>query len=211
MNIFSPRSSRVTTSIPNLLIFAASQNRTENSSSPRIISRLSLRGDTTLFLAVTRPSFPHDTVYQMEYLKPLNFYEEIFKDILIKKDYSKPGRLLGLDVSDKYVSLAVSDCKNKTALPLRALDRHENNLSSMAADIFQSLNAESVFKQHLKFILENLNQPMDMSKTIMEKGYAVCALQKEDDPGKFRQLEEIIFINGYPGYQHLFTCYLDTI
>ncbi|KAK2652817.1 hypothetical protein Ddye_012673 [Dipteronia dyeriana] len=61
------------------------------------------------------------------------------QDILIKKDYSKPGRLLGLDVSDKYVSLAVSDWKNLTAVPLRALDKQENNLSSMAAVLFQSL------------------------------------------------------------------------
>ncbi|TXG53562.1 hypothetical protein EZV62_018818 [Acer yangbiense] len=78
----------------------------------------------------------------MKYLKPLNFYKEFFKDILIKKDYSKPGRLLGLDVSDKYVSLAVSDWKNLTALPLRAFDRQEKNLSSMAADLFQSLIPE---------------------------------------------------------------------
>ena len=28
-------------------------------------------------------------------------------------------------------------------------------------------------------------------------------LQKGDDPGKFRQLDEIVFIDGYPGYQHL--------
>ncbi|KAK1567965.1 hypothetical protein Q3G72_018706 [Acer saccharum] len=113
---------------------------------------------------------------QMEYLKPVNFYEEIFKDILKKEDYLKPGRLMGLDVSDKYVSLAVSDWKNKTAVPLRALDRQEINMSSMA-DLILSLNAEFVFKQHLKFILESLNQPPDMSKTVMEKCYAVCALQ----------------------------------
>lgn len=30
-------------------------------------------------------------------------------------------------------------------------------------------------------------------------------MKKEGDPGKFRQLDEIIFINGYPGYQHLST------
>ncbi|GMQ11414.1 hypothetical protein CsSME_00054062 [Camellia sinensis var. sinensis] len=30
-------------------------------------------------------------------------------------------------------------------------------------------------------------------------------MKKGDDPGKFRQLEEIIFINGYPGYQYLFS------
>lgn len=28
-------------------------------------------------------------------------------------------------------------------------------------------------------------------------------MQKRDDLGKFRQLDEIIFINDYPGYQHL--------
>nr|POE99843.1 hypothetical protein CFP56_61885 [Quercus suber] len=28
-------------------------------------------------------------------------------------------------------------------------------------------------------------------------------MQKGDDPGKFRQLDEIVFISGYPGYQHL--------
>ncbi|TXG57396.1 hypothetical protein EZV62_018709 [Acer yangbiense] len=72
----------------------------------------------------------------MKYLKPVNFYKEIFKDILMKKG-SKHGRLLGLDVSDKYVSLAVSDRKNLTAVPFK-----ENNMSSMAADIFQSLIPE---------------------------------------------------------------------
>ncbi|KAK3220584.1 hypothetical protein Dsin_014554 [Dipteronia sinensis] len=152
----------------------------------------------------------------MEYLKPVNFYKEIFKDILKKEDCLKPGRLLGLDVGDKYVSLAVSDWKNKTALPLRAVDRQEINMSSMA-DMIQSLipehnivgfvfgtrkthpidaqtliliedlcktgkfeglkNAEFVSNQHLKFILEILNQPQDMSETIMEKCFAVSALQ----------------------------------
>ncbi|KAK3184776.1 hypothetical protein Dsin_032062 [Dipteronia sinensis] len=168
----------------------------------------------------------------MKYLKPLNFYKEFFKDFLVKKD-SIHGRLLGLDVSDKYVSLAVSDWKNLTAVPLRALDRQEKNLSSMAADLFQSLipehnlvgfvvgtdfqlshlgppldektqnfiddlhktgkveglkytywdrgitskNAEFVLKQHVEFLVEILNQPQDMSKTIMEKCQSVSALQ----------------------------------
>lgn len=31
----------------------------------------------------------------------------------------------------------------------------------------------------------------------------VLKLQKRDDPGKFRPLDEIIFIDGYPGYQQL--------
>ncbi|KAK2634476.1 hypothetical protein Ddye_029268 [Dipteronia dyeriana] len=77
----------------------------------------------------------------MKYLNPMDFYGEIFKDILKKEDYLKPGRLLGLDVSDKYVSLAVSDWKNKTAVPLRALDRLEINMDLMA-DMIQSLISE---------------------------------------------------------------------
>lgn len=28
-------------------------------------------------------------------------------------------------------------------------------------------------------------------------------MQKEDDPGKFRLVDEIIFVEGYPGYQKL--------
>ena len=100
----------------------------------------------------------------MKFLKPVTFYKGVFKDILMNKA-SKHGRLLGLDVSDKYVSLAVSDWKNLTAVPLRydisyyimfvlvfsiscnvnffqhsrAFDMQEKNLSSMAADLFQSL------------------------------------------------------------------------
>lgn len=28
-------------------------------------------------------------------------------------------------------------------------------------------------------------------------------LQNGKDPGKFRQLDEILYVEGYPGYQHL--------
>lgn len=28
-------------------------------------------------------------------------------------------------------------------------------------------------------------------------------MQKGEDPGKFRQLDEILFVDGYPEYQHL--------
>lgn len=35
------------------------------------------------------------------------------------------------------------------------------------------------------------------SDTVMD------CMQKGDEPGKFRQLDEIIYIDGYPGYQSL--------
>ncbi|KAK9265672.1 hypothetical protein L1049_001682 [Liquidambar formosana] len=38
---------------------------------------------------------------------------------------------------------------------------------------------------------------------IMLPIFEEARMKKGDDPGKFRQLDEILFINGYPGYQHL--------
>ncbi|XP_030550038.2 ribonuclease H2 subunit B [Rhodamnia argentea] len=38
---------------------------------------------------------------------------------------------------------------------------------------------------------------------IMLPLFEEAKMKKADDPGKFRQLDEILFINGYPGYQHL--------
>ena len=99
----------------------------------------------------------------MNCLKPVDFYTKIFKDILRIKD-SKHGRLLGLDVYENYVSLAVSDPNNLIAVPLRYhihlllyyvssllyshfsiscngrnLDTQEDNITSRVADIILSL------------------------------------------------------------------------
>ncbi|KAL2896753.1 Ribonuclease H2 subunit B [Bienertia sinuspersici] len=38
---------------------------------------------------------------------------------------------------------------------------------------------------------------------IMLPIFADARMKKGNDPGKFRQLDEIIYIDGYPGYQHL--------
>ncbi|KAK0583024.1 hypothetical protein LWI29_032594 [Acer saccharum] len=116
--------------------------------------------------------------YKMKYLKPLNFYKEIFKDILMKKD-SKHGRLLGLDVSEKYVSLAVSDWKNLTAVPLRALDRQENNMTSMAADIFQSLGTNAV--QVIVLEMSKIKN-MHLSPQAFKKMYNLRLLKFYYDP-----------------------------
>lgn len=47
-------------------------------------------------------------------MKPFN----LFQDLMKTKPFER-GRLLGLDVGDKYVGLAVSDANNKIASPLR--------------------------------------------------------------------------------------------
>lgn len=47
-------------------------------------------------------------------MKPLTLFHDLLKSNAVER-----GRLLGLDVGDKYVGLAVSDPRNKIASPLR--------------------------------------------------------------------------------------------
>ncbi|XP_047332946.1 putative pre-16S rRNA nuclease [Impatiens glandulifera] len=72
----------------------------------------------------------------MKYAKPLH----LFRD-LVKASSSGSGRLLGLDVGDKYVGLAVSDANNATASPLSVLVRKKSTIELMAID-FQCLISE---------------------------------------------------------------------
>ncbi|KAL8543672.1 hypothetical protein ACS0TY_004297 [Phlomoides rotata] len=69
----------------------------------------------------------------MRYLKPLKLYRE-----LLKSNEMKGGRLLGLDVGDKYVGLSVSDPYNKIASPLSVLVRSKTNIDLISSD-FQKL------------------------------------------------------------------------
>lgn len=50
----------------------------------------------------------------MKYFKPVTLFQE-----LLKSQAQSRSRLLGLDVGDKYVGLAVSDVNNRIASPLR--------------------------------------------------------------------------------------------
>ncbi|XAR54977.1 hypothetical protein NMG60_11030332 [Bertholletia excelsa] len=72
----------------------------------------------------------------MKYVKPLNLFHE-----LMKLSSSQRGRLLGLDVGDKYVGLAVSSGNNKIASPLSVLLRKKSNIDLMAGD-FKNLISE---------------------------------------------------------------------
>ncbi|KNA18643.1 hypothetical protein SOVF_068820 [Spinacia oleracea] len=47
-----------------------------------------------------------------------------------------------------------------------------------------------------------LSTPVD-PVFIMLPIFEDARMKKRDDPGKFRQLDEILYIDGYPGYQHL--------
>uniref|UniRef100_A0A0E0FTK7 YqgF/RNase H-like domain-containing protein n=1 Tax=Oryza nivara TaxID=4536 RepID=A0A0E0FTK7_ORYNI len=59
--------------------------------------------------------------------------DQLFRKV-IDGGLRKQSRLLGLDVGSKYVGLAVSDDKNRIALPLSVLSRTKTNISLMADD-----------------------------------------------------------------------------
>ncbi|KAL8543675.1 hypothetical protein ACS0TY_004297 [Phlomoides rotata] len=82
----------------------------------------------------------------MRYLKPLKLYRE-----LLKSNEMKGGRLLGLDVGDKYVGLSVSDPYNKIASPLSVLVRSKTNIDLISSD-FQKL------AMHVKLFIDDLNK-----------------------------------------------------
>ncbi|KAJ1416114.1 YqgF/RNase H-like domain [Sesbania bispinosa] len=70
---------------------------------------------------------------EMRYVKPLQLFQD-----LVKTTQKERGRLIGLDVGDKYVGLALSDFDNKIASPFSVLVRKKSNISLMASD-FESL------------------------------------------------------------------------
>lgn len=69
----------------------------------------------------------------MKYLKPLKLYRELLKSNEVNR-----GRLLGLDVGERYVGLSVSDPTYKIAKPFRVLVRKKTNIDLMSTD-FQNL------------------------------------------------------------------------
>ncbi|MED6170905.1 hypothetical protein PIB30_035588 [Stylosanthes scabra] len=60
---------------------------------------------------------------------------QLFHDLVNKNEQA---RLLGLDVGDKYVGLALSDFHNKIASPFSVLVRKKTNIELMASD-FETL------------------------------------------------------------------------
>ncbi|KAK4262758.1 hypothetical protein QN277_028272 [Acacia crassicarpa] len=65
----------------------------------------------------------------MRFLKPYQLFLNTMKETKGKR-----GRLLGLDVGDKYVGIAVSDPANQVASPLSVLVRTKTNVDLMASD-----------------------------------------------------------------------------
>ncbi|RLM86774.1 putative pre-16S rRNA nuclease [Panicum miliaceum] len=127
--------------------------------------------------------------------------EELFQKVLEGGSKTKVARLLGLDVDSKYVGLAVSDEKNRIALPLSVLSRTKTNINLMADD-FKTLAVqvrllagelcktgklddlcytywdENFTSKCVEALLHPLNlKNRDEAKTITDKFAAVCILQ----------------------------------
>ncbi|EMS54529.1 Putative Holliday junction resolvase [Triticum urartu] len=95
--------------------------------------------------------------------------EELFQKLLEGGSKKQP-RLLGLDVGSKYVGLAVSDQKNRIALPLRY-----GLLAIGVEDVFLDANVSG----HVCFVLgrtkTNINLMADDFKTLV-KNYSLAGL-----------------------------------
>ncbi|KAH1223363.1 putative pre-16S rRNA nuclease [Glycine max] len=122
----------------------------------------------------------------MRYMKPLQLFHDL-------KNQQR-GRLLGLDVGDKYVGLALSDFDNNIASPFSVLVRKKTNITLVASD-FESLCSDlsnktskhvigisfdkhQVSSDNVELLLKplNLNHSV-LSKTMLDKFAAVGILQ----------------------------------
>uniref|UniRef100_A0A1D1YDT2 Putative Holliday junction resolvase n=1 Tax=Anthurium amnicola TaxID=1678845 RepID=A0A1D1YDT2_9ARAE len=68
----------------------------------------------------------------MKLVKPIDLFQNAMKILPERR------RLLGLDVGNKYIGLAVSDIKKRIASPLSVLVRKKSNIQ-LIADDFQKL------------------------------------------------------------------------
>nr|XP_043608111.1 putative pre-16S rRNA nuclease isoform X2 [Erigeron canadensis] len=84
-------------------------------------------------------SLPLGLEMQMKYMKPLSLYQDF-----LKPRAAQQVRLLGLDVGNKLVGLAISDSDNKIAEPLRVLARDKTDLGPMAVDLQHLISKYSV-------------------------------------------------------------------
>ncbi|KAK2635634.1 hypothetical protein Ddye_030426 [Dipteronia dyeriana] len=132
----------------------------------------------------------------MKLVKPLTLYKEL------RKRKSKQGRLLGLELSEKYVNLAVSDPDNDIVVPLRKynMDFMADKFQSLGKKIFldelcktgkfdslkyafwnkliATKHMDFQLKHHLKFVMEYFNLPEDKSKEFIDRCIAARILQR---------------------------------
>ncbi|KAJ0105980.1 hypothetical protein Patl1_17779 [Pistacia atlantica] len=90
----------------------------------------------------------------MKYVKPLNMFRDILKSKVLER-----GRLLGLDVGDRYVGLAVSDSKNKIASPLwSSIEVSEFNLKGFIVGYPSNRQQNTPDAMQVKLFIEELSK-----------------------------------------------------
>ncbi|KAK4860611.1 hypothetical protein QYF36_027241, partial [Acer negundo] len=79
-----------------------------------------------------------DLKQKMKYVEPLKLYQELIKKNVMTSMPYEWHRLLCLDISNKYLHLAVSNPENTISMPLRPMHRQEHNMD-LIADKFRTL------------------------------------------------------------------------
>uniref|UniRef100_A0A0D9YFC8 YqgF/RNase H-like domain-containing protein n=1 Tax=Oryza glumipatula TaxID=40148 RepID=A0A0D9YFC8_9ORYZ len=106
--------------------------------------------------------------------------DQLFRKV-IDDGSRKQSRLLGLDVGSKYVGLAVSDDKNRIALPLSVLSRTKTNISLMADDFVTLVSKYSLagFVVGYPFNLQGQSSPNALQVRLLVG--ELCKTGKLDD------------------------------
>jgi len=81
----------------------------------------------------------------MKYVKQLELFQ-----ILFKNGKLGTGRLLGMDVGDRYVGLAVSNHLNEIASPHSVLIRKQSNINSIADKLQELAMQVKMFVEQLQ-------------------------------------------------------------
>ncbi|KAK1587099.1 hypothetical protein Q3G72_009472 [Acer saccharum] len=108
--------------------------------------------------------------HKMKFLQPLNLFKES-----LKREALKRNQLLGLNVGDRFLSLALSDPENITAVPLRVWPTVLYDKASVA-DTIQTLRVEFLSNHHVEFI-KSLSLPKHLSEKCIEQLAAWHMLQ----------------------------------
>ncbi|KAK3198624.1 hypothetical protein Dsin_022039 [Dipteronia sinensis] len=121
----------------------------------------------------------------MKYVKPLNLFEE-----LLKRKVTERGRLLGLDVGDKYIGLAISDPKNEKASPLSVLLRKKHNIGKMA-DRFQTLISDHNLEGFI------VGYPFNKNRTTTDGAQVKLFIDELCNTGKLKGLKYTYWDEGF--------------
>ncbi|KAF7828282.1 putative pre-16S rRNA nuclease isoform X1 [Senna tora] len=113
----------------------------------------------------------------MRFVKPLQLALN-----LAKTPKKKRGRLLGLDVGDRYVGVAFSDPKNKIASPFCVLVRKKTNIDNLAND-FSTLISE--FSSNTFVVGMPFDKPRSSSEAYQVKAF----MDELGKTGKFEGLQ----------------------